>query len=134
MLCNKKPHLSHIFDILISCFGVDFFLFYDPRYLHRAKISTRKVSNIPIPHGHPNFQNFPLIIESHLITILMHFQPISLSSKATWKKMTLSLLCCSICEFIKTFLLWLRLLLFLPLLYLQISLSYPLPPTFLSAI
>ena len=76
-------------------------------YLHWTKISTRKVSNIPIPHGHPNFQTFPLIVESHLITILVHFTPISLSSKATWKKMTLSLLCCSICEFIKTFLLWL---------------------------
>jgi hypothetical protein len=55
MLRNKKPHLSHIFDILISCFGIEKKQFYDPRYLHQAKISTRKVSNIPIPHGHPIF-------------------------------------------------------------------------------
>ena len=86
MLSNTKSHFSHIFDILISCVGFEKKQFYDPRYIHRAKISKRKVSNIPISHGHPHFQNFPLIIESHLITIPMHFQPIRLTSKALWTK------------------------------------------------
>lgn len=54
MLSNTKPHFTHIFDILISCFGFE------------------KNNNIVY--------------------------------------ITLSLLCCSTCEFINTVLLWLRLL------------------------
>lgn len=66
MLFHTKPHFRHISDIWISCFGIKKKK-YGPKYIHRSKISTRKVSKIPIPHGHPNFQNFPLIIESHCI-------------------------------------------------------------------
>ena len=111
MLSNTKPRFIKIFDILISCFGVEKKQFYDLGYIQKVQISIGKVSKIPIPHSHPNFQTFPFIIESYLITIYVHLKPVSLTSKASWtKKVTLSPLFCSICEFINTFLLWLRLL------------------------
>ena len=86
MISNTKLHFIHVFDILISCFGVEKKQFYDLGYIHQAQISTKKVSIIPILHGNPDFETFPLIIESHLITIHEHLKPKSLTSKASWPK------------------------------------------------